>query len=130
MAATIQLAIKGMTCASCANRIENALRAVAGVTSASVNLATDIATVAGDARFDELSAAVTRAGYELDTANRQYAVKGMTCASCAGRVEKSLLKVPGVLSASVNLATEQVSLTLLPATEDRALKQAVGRCRV
>ncbi|MEO3677468.1 heavy metal translocating P-type ATPase [Rheinheimera sp. FR7-31] len=126
MAATIQLAIKGMTCASCANRIENALRAVAGVTSASVNLATDIATVAGDARFDELSAAVTSAGYELDTANRQYAVKGMTCASCAGRVEKSLLKVPGVLSASVNLATEQVSLTLLPDTEDSALKLAVA----
>ncbi len=56
----------------------------------------------------------------------QLAVKGMTCASCAGRVEKSLLKVSGVLSASVNLATEQVSLTLLPATEDRALKQAVA----
>ena len=126
MAATIQLAIKGMTCASCAKRIENALRAVAGVTSASVNLATDIATVAGDARFDELSAAVTSAGYELETANRQYAVKGMTCASCAGRVEKSLLKVPGVISASVNLATEQVSLTLLPDTEDSALKQAVA----
>ena len=126
MAATIQLAIKGMTCASCAKRIENALRAVAGVTSASVNLATDMATVAGDARFDELSAAVTSAGYELDTANRQYAVKGMTCASCAGRVEKSLLKVPGVITASVNLATEQVSLTLLPDTEDSALKQAVA----
>ena len=126
MAATIQLAVKGMTCASCAKRIENALRSVAGVTSASVNLATDIATVAGDARFDELSAAVTSAGYELETVNRQYAVKGMTCASCAGRVEKSLLKVSGVLSASVNLATEQVSLTLLPATEDRALKQAVA----
>ena len=126
MAATIQLAIKGMTCASCAKRIENALRSVAGVTSANVNLATDMATVAGDARFDELSAAVTSAGYELETANRQYAVKGMTCASCAGRVEKSLLKVPGVISASVNLATEQVSLTLLPDTEDSALKQAVA----
>ena len=40
----------------------------------------------------------------------QLQVGGMTCASCAGRVEKALLKVPGVTSASVNLATEKVTI--------------------
>ena len=69
---------------------------------------------------------ISQPGVTDMAATIQLAIKGMTCASCAGRVEKSLLKVPGVLSASVNLATEQVSLTLLPATEDRALKQAVA----
>ncbi|WP_215399241.1 heavy metal translocating P-type ATPase [Rheinheimera oceanensis] len=126
MAATMQLAIKGMTCASCVQRIEKALLAVPGVKSAGVNLATDTATVNGNASFDDLSAAVSGAGYELQTTQRQFAVKGMTCASCAGRVEKSLLQVPGVTSATVNLATEHVSITLLPATEDSALQQAVA----
>jgi len=126
MAESMQLAIKGMSCASCVSRIEKALLAVDGVIEASVNLATETATVSGDAKFDAISSAIKTAGYQLDTEQRQYAVKGMTCASCAGRVEKSLLKVPGVLAASVNLATEQVSLTLLPNTSDDALQQAVS----
>ncbi|HDR9071176.1 TPA: heavy-metal-associated domain-containing protein, partial [Burkholderia vietnamiensis] len=37
-------------------------------------------------------------------------IDGMTCASCAGRVEKTLAKVPGVARASVNLATERASV--------------------
>ena len=60
------------------------------------------------------------------TATRQLAVKGMSCASCARRVEKSLSKVPGVVSASVNLATEQVSLELTPAASNESLVQAVS----
>jgi Cu+-exporting ATPase len=43
-------------------------------------------------------------------AELQFAVRGMTCASCVGRVEKALKKVPGVREASVNLATEQASV--------------------
>jgi Cu+-exporting ATPase len=39
------------------------------------------------------------------------AIQGMTCASCAGRVEKSLLKVPGVITAEVNLALETAQVT-------------------
>src|SRR5690606_8707164 len=38
-------------------------------------------------------------------------IQGMTCASCVSRVEKALLKVPGVESASVNLATERASVS-------------------
>ncbi|HEY9238903.1 MAG TPA: heavy metal-associated domain-containing protein, partial [Burkholderiaceae bacterium] len=37
-------------------------------------------------------------------------IDGMTCASCVARVERALLKVPGVQSAQVNLATEQAEV--------------------
>src|SRR6059058_5976805 len=42
------------------------------------------------------------------------ALEGMTCASCAMRIEKGLKKVPGVKDASVNFATEQASVTYDP----------------
>ena len=45
-------------------------------------------------------------------------VEGMTCANCAGRVEKALLRVPGVLGAAVNLATESVAVTTASASPD------------
>ena len=41
------------------------------------------------------------------------AVQGMTCASCVRRVEKALARVPGVLSATVNLATERAEVTMV-----------------
>lgn len=127
MTATVQLAIKGMTCASCASRIERALHAVPGVTQANVNLATETATVNGTAQLTDIMQAILTAGYQLDTQKQVFDVKGMTCASCAGRVEKALLKAPGVISASVNLATEQVSLELVAANAPiDALQQAVA----
>ncbi len=125
MTATTQLKINGMSCASCAGRVEKALSAVAGVEAASVNLATETATVTGQVATDALEAAISAAGYQLESKQRQFAVQGMTCASCAGRVEKSLLKVPGVLAASVNLATEQVSLRLITTVSEDSLAQAV-----
>ncbi len=65
-ATTIALAISGMTCASCVGRVEKALRAVPGVLSAEVNLATERATirVADGAIGPALVAAVAAAGYE------------------------------------------------------------------
>ncbi|SFC62957.1 Cu+-exporting ATPase [Bosea sp. CRIB-10] len=65
-ATDITLAISGMTCASCVGRVEKALRAVPGVLSAQVNLATERATVrAADGGITPaLVAAVTVAGYE------------------------------------------------------------------
>ena len=64
-----ELAIAGMTCASCIARVERALKAVPGVTGAAVNLATERATVQGHASTAALIAAVARAGYEAQPAD-------------------------------------------------------------
>lgn len=60
---TIELAIDGMTCASCVGRVERALQTVSGVTDARVNLATEKATVEGTADAATLIAAVAETGY-------------------------------------------------------------------
>ncbi|MPZ97906.1 MAG: heavy metal translocating P-type ATPase [Dehalococcoidia bacterium] len=57
--------VRGMTCASCVRRVERALAGVEGIASAQVNLATEEATVTGQADYEAMRAAVDRAGYEL-----------------------------------------------------------------
>ncbi|MCL4798935.1 MAG: heavy metal translocating P-type ATPase [Burkholderiales bacterium] len=108
-----------MTCANCSARVERALRKAPGVAEATVNLATERATV----RFEEGAAAaaavadaVTDAGYTPVTAELELGVEGMTCANCSNRVERALRKTPGVLEAAVNLATERATVRYLPAT--------------
>ena len=123
---TFTLPVSGMTCASCAGRVERALRKVPGVTAAAVNLASEQVRV--DAEGSELATliqAVESAGYSVPTQVVELAIEGMTCASCVGRVERALLKVPGVRSAAVNLASERVRVELLGTLEPNALIQAV-----
>lgn len=109
----IQLKIEGMTCGSCVGRVEKQLKQVKGVESVNVNLAVETASIQGSAKLEALVSAVESAGYHVQTTNRIYSVSGMTCSSCAGRVENALLKLPQVLKAGVNLATEQVSISLI-----------------
>ncbi|WP_127145851.1 heavy metal translocating P-type ATPase [Pelagibacterium montanilacus] len=108
----ITLPVVGMTCASCVGRVERALVGVRGVSGANVNPATERAEITIDeaADRDALVKAIEDAGYEVPGQKLQLAVEGMTCASCVGRVEKALLSVPGVTSASVNLASERASI--------------------
>ncbi|RYI35090.1 MAG: heavy metal translocating P-type ATPase, partial [Acetobacteraceae bacterium] len=106
-ASTLALPITGMNCASCAGRVERALKAVPGVSAASVNLATETAEVRGTAAPQALVGAVEKAGYHVPAQVLELTVAGMTCASCVGRVERALKAVPGVGAASVNLATER-----------------------
>jgi Cu+-exporting ATPase len=108
----LSLPIEGMTCATCAGRVEKALRALPGV-EASVNLSAERAEVRYDpVRVDPrvLFEAVERAGYAVAHETRELAISGMTCATCAGRVEKALASVPGVVRAEVNLASEKASV--------------------
>ena len=63
----------------------------------------------------------------MNTANITLLVGGMTCASCAGRVEKTLKALPGVVSASVNLATERASVQALPGLSAATLALAVAK---
>ena len=105
----VDLAVSGMSCAACVRRVERAASRVPGVESVAVNLATERASVIAGPGFQlpTLAAALQDAGYPVITDTVDLPVTGMTCASCAGRVERALSAVPGVLSASVNLATEQ-----------------------
>ncbi|MBX6340979.1 MAG: cadmium-translocating P-type ATPase [Thermomicrobiaceae bacterium] len=115
--AEISLPIEGMTCASCVRRVERALGKVEGVQSASVNLASERATVAYDpdkVRLDDLRAAVEKAGYGVRLEEITVPIEGMFCASCVRRVERSIGKVPGVESVAVNLATERATVRYYP----------------
>jgi len=125
----LQLQVAGMTCASCVARVEKALRAVPGVAQASINLATERATVqaATAVGASALAAAVHKAGYEVATHEATLQVEGMTCASCVARVEKALLKLPGVLSATVNLATERATVSMLSTVAVAELLAAVEK---
>ena len=114
---SVSLGVRGMTCASCTARVERALTKVAGVSAATVNLATERAHVRFDAQQTGVPAlleAVERAGYSPVTEQVSLTVAGMTCASCTARVERSLKRLAGVLDANVNLATERASVTYLP----------------
>ena len=114
----LELPVLGMTCASCVGRVEKAVLAVPGVTEASVNLAAERAHVVLDAGGSPAAVAdaIRAAGYEPLEEEVVYPVREMTCASCVGRVEKALAAVPGVLSASVNLATERATVRFLSGT--------------
>ena len=109
----ISLPVEGMTCASCVGRVETALGKVEGVASVAVNLATERADVhaAGTVDRAALVAAVEKAGYAVPDATIDLAIEGMHCGSCVGRVEAALKAVPGVATASVNLATERATVS-------------------
>ena len=97
-----------MTCASCISRVEKSLKSIPSIIKASVNLANETALVTYESNDPTESVSKTLAliGYPIITENLTFEIEGMTCASCVGRVEKSILAGNGVLQASVNLATE------------------------
>ncbi|HFI0787652.1 TPA: heavy metal translocating P-type ATPase [Streptococcus suis] len=112
--------VNGMTCATCALTVEKAVGKVAGVSKATVNLATEKVTVEYDEQevgMKDLQMAVEKAGYELENPyqGQTLAIEGMTCATCALTVEKALNKLDGIQNASVNLATEKATIQYDPA---------------
>ncbi|MCM8559643.1 heavy metal translocating P-type ATPase [Pseudomonas shahriarae] len=132
----LSLPVEGMTCASCVGRVERALKAVPGVHTAAVNLATEHASITFTGAPDPQAAvrAIESAGYSVREETTHLAIEGMTCASCVGRVEKALAKIPGVLEATVNLATERARVRHLggavsTANLEAAVEQAGYKAR-
>ena len=125
--ATLSLPIEGMTCGSCVGQVERALSRVEGVGSVTVNLATERADIHPTGEIDAaaLVQAVEKAGYQVTARTTELAVQNMTCASCVGRVERTLKAVPGVTDVVVNLATERA--TVQGVASDQALLDAVAR---
>ncbi len=111
----LQVPVDGMTCASCVRRVEKAAAGVEGVAASAVNFATETLSVTPGQGFSAaaLMRAIADAGYEARAEKLVLEVEDMTCASCVSRVEKALLSVPAVETASVNLATGEAIVTVL-----------------
>ena len=108
--------ITGMTCASCAATVEKGLTKLPGVLQVNVNLASEKASVEydpGQVDTRALMDTVSDLGYGVAVAKTTFGVGGMTCASCVANVENALKKVPGVISANVNLASEKATVEYL-----------------
>jgi Cu+-exporting ATPase len=120
----ITLPIKGMHCANCSSTIERGLKKLDGVAQANVNYASEMATVVFDPSVLEEDAIIGKirdVGYDVARARIELPITGMTCANCAATIERTLnKKVPGVVQASVNLATEKATVEYIPGQVTRA----------
>jgi len=119
---TLDVGIEGMTCGSCAARVQKTLGKQPGVSAAEVNYATGRARLDVDDSVDiaELRSAVDRAGYSLvvpepvELPRLEFDVEGMTCGSCAARIQKVLQRQDGVELAEVNFATGRATVAPVP----------------
>lgn len=124
---TFDLPIRGMTCASCAGRVERALNKLPEVSSASVNLANEQARIEAPAgSLPHLISAIEGAGYSVPNQPLELGIEGMTCASCVGRIERALNKLPGVSQVAVNLADEKARLQVLAGFDPQQALKAVA----
>ncbi|RME74018.1 MAG: copper-translocating P-type ATPase, partial [Chloroflexi bacterium] len=120
----LTMPVIGMTCANCAATIERNAKKVEGVQDAVVNLSSDRVTIIYDPSLTKPEAVIERierAGYQIPTATIELPITGMTCANCAATVERTLnKKVPGILEATVNFATEKATVKYIPGAVTRA----------
>ncbi len=125
----IELPVTGMSCASCVDHVQKALSGMRGVSRAEVNFAAEIATVEFDpaqVSVSQLIAAVIDQGYGVSVSRMVLPVRGMTCAACVAAVENALRSLDGVVSTSVNFATEKATVEYIPSrTGIREFKAAV-----
>src|SRR6266853_3109790 len=125
----IVLPIEGMSCASCAATVQQALGKAGGVTSAAVNYATGKAAVDYDeaqTNVAELIKTVRAAGYDCGRAAVTFTVEQLHYAPSVAPLEQALRRVPGVVRAAANQATETVTVDYIPgASTAEALEQAV-----
>jgi len=114
----INIPVTGMSCANCALAIERTVKKLPGVKAATVNFATEEASLSFDpdlVQVEKLVEKIQDAGYGVTKATVDIPVTGMTCANCAMTIERTLKKkVPGVVNASVNFASERASVEYIP----------------
>src|SRR2546427_7919211 len=129
--ARIVLPIEGMSCASCAATVQEALGSASGVVAATVNRATGKA--AGDyddaqTHVAELIKTVRAAGYDCGRASVRFGVEQLHYAPSVAPLEQALGRVPGVIRAAANQATETVTVDYIPgAATAEALEAAVAQ---
>ncbi len=119
----ITLPITGMTCANCSATIERNLKKMPGISEAAVNYATEKATVAFDPQQvgeSQMRDLILDLGYGVAAGKIEIPISGMTCANCAATIERNLRKMPGVVDANVNYATERATVEFIPTLVDYA----------
>jgi P-type Cu+ transporter len=124
----LTLPITGMYCANCVTTIERNLKKVNGVQNAVVNLASERATVQFDpalAGLGDMIARVERAGYGIATGDADFTLRRLSDDNDARRLEKTLLKLEGVLQAHVSYANEQARVSYVPTLVSQAELRAV-----
>jgi P-type Cu+ transporter len=115
----LDIGIRGMSCASCVAAVERSLVAVPGVRQAAINLAAERGTVQYDPALTEpatLIQAVAAAGYAPVLEKVTIPIGGISCASCVATIEGALRLTSGVVSATVNFATNAATVEFAPAT--------------
>jgi len=112
-----ELKISGMTCSMCSSTIEKSLANLPGVQKAQVNLGNELASVEYDptqVNLTDLEKAVTDVGYGTINEKVILRIGGMTCVMCEKTITEALSQLDGMVSVSVNLATEKASVTYNP----------------
>ncbi|MBS1642678.1 MAG: copper-translocating P-type ATPase [Bacteroidetes bacterium] len=128
----IYLPLEDVESEHCALIVEKGLAQVKGVETHKVELNNRRAaiTVADTEAVGEAVKAIKELGYGVSTVKNSFPVLGMTCASCAGSAESILKYQEGVVNASVNFATGNLTVEYLPnmtdATKLQKAVQSVG----
>ncbi|HLC34615.1 MAG TPA: heavy metal translocating P-type ATPase [Anaerolineales bacterium] len=129
----LTLPITGMTCANCVATIERNVKRLPGVTSATVNLASERAVIEFDPAElgqEAIISKIRAVGYDVATGEASLAIRRMSDASDAQRLERRLQGIPGVLEAGVSFAAERAVVRYLPTevtqSELRRAVQAAG----
>lgn len=125
----LTLPITGMTCANCVSTVERTLKKLDGVSFASVNLASERASVSYDpGRVDQaaLIERVRRAGYDVALGEAELNLRRLADSNDAARLEAAIREQAGVVDVSVNLASEKARVRYLPtAISQTDLRRAV-----
>ncbi|MBN1218341.1 MAG: copper-translocating P-type ATPase [Anaerolineae bacterium] len=120
----ITMPVLGMTCANCVATVERNAKKIDGVADAVVNFGTEKVTVTYDpakTTAQDIVGHIAKAGYQVPVAALELPITGMTCANCVATVERTLnKKVPGILEANVNFATEKATVKYIPGAVTRA----------
>jgi Cu+-exporting ATPase len=120
--------VTGMTCTTCARTIGKGLSETHGVKRANVNFASEEVSLDYDPKkvnLAKIKATIQQLGYGVATKKSIFPVSGMTCASCVARVESALSGVPGVVSVSVNLASDKATVEYTEDMQVADLQKAV-----
>lgn len=113
----IILPILGMTCANCVSSVERSITKQEGVESTNVNLSTERASVIFDpdkTNIENLIRSIQHAGYNVAFGESTIHIQGLSDNSDALRIEKSINKLEGIISAQVNLASEKIIVRFIP----------------